>query len=273
MSQHPGDEESKPDGTGGSADVLRPLWQAVATAVPVVLTVLLAVFLAMQEEVLVAGRWEVATATAPWPLQTMTELVAPATYTAAPATATATLAPVLQPEPTTVPTRERPRRTPVPTSCVKRWDWVSYIIQPGDTLSSIARRYGLSVQTLKEGNCLNTNRIYAGSTLLVPWLPTTEPTRRPTQRPRPTRTSSPTPMPTAIGSETPSVTATGVPTSEPGTNTPTLVPPTATMEPTNTPQPPTSTATPIPPTNTPLPTNTSPPPTNTPVPPTATPSS
>jgi len=272
MSQRRGDEENRPGGSGGSAGTLRPLWRAMGTAIPVVLTMLLAVFLAMQEEVLVAGRWEVATATEGSPLPTMTVLVAPATCTAVPPTATATSTPVDEPTSTTTPTRKTPRPTVAPPSCVKRRDWVSYTIRPGDTLSSIARSCGVSVQALKDGNCLKSNRIYAGGTMLVPWLPTTEPTRRPTPRPRPTRTSSRTPRPTATSSGTPSPTATEVPTSEPGTSTPTTVPPVPTEKPTNTAQPPTSTTTPVPPTATPVPTETSPPPTNTSAPPTATPS-
>ncbi len=271
MSQGWDGEEARLDDPGGSARALGALRQGLVAAIPVVLTVLLAGFLAMQEEVLVAQRGAVVTATAPLPIPTATILVAPALSTEIQPTATLSSTPVPRTS-TETPTRARPRRTTAPPACVKRGDWVSYTILRGDTLSSIAARYGLSVQALKEGNCLNTDRIYAGGTLLVPWLPPSEPTQRPSPRPRPTRTSSPTPKPTAIGSETPSPTATEAPTGEPGTNTPTLVPPTATLEPTNTPRPPTSTPTPIPPTSTPEPTHTPPPPTNTAAPPTATPS-
>lgn len=51
-----------------------------------------------------------------------------------------------------------------------RPQWHSYCVQRGDTLSGIARRYGVSVQALAQANHLrNPHRIYAGQTL---WIPT-----------------------------------------------------------------------------------------------------
>jgi len=44
-----------------------------------------------------------------------------------------------------------------------------YCVQRGDTLSAIARRSGVSVQTLARVNRIpNPHRIYAGQTLLIP---------------------------------------------------------------------------------------------------------
>ncbi len=44
-----------------------------------------------------------------------------------------------------------------------------YTVQPGDTLTAIARRYGVSVQALALANGLaNANRIYTGQRLLIP---------------------------------------------------------------------------------------------------------
>ncbi len=44
-----------------------------------------------------------------------------------------------------------------------------YCVRPGDTLSAIARRSGVSVQTLARVNRIpNPHRIYAGQTLLIP---------------------------------------------------------------------------------------------------------
>lgn len=265
--------EDRPEAPDGSIGMLRPIGRGITAALPVALTVVVAIVLAMQEQVLVAqrGEWGTpATVSSPLPRETM--LVAPATSTPVAATNTATTMLATKAVPTPTQARARPRRTTAPTSCVKRWDWPSYRIQPGDTLSSIATRCGSSIQALQEANCLYTDRIYAGGTLLVPRLPPSEPTQRPTSRPRPTRTGSPTPKPTATGSETPSPTVTEEPTPDPGTNTPTHVPPTATPGPTNTPVLPTSTPSPDPPTATPEPTNTPPPPTNTPLTPTETPS-
>ncbi len=59
---------------------------------------------------------------------------------------------------------------PVPATCTPRYDWgYTYVIQRGDTLSNIAQRAGVSVQTLALANCIsNPNYIYAGQVLRVP---------------------------------------------------------------------------------------------------------
>ena len=45
-----------------------------------------------------------------------------------------------------------------------------YEIQPGDTLSKIAKRFGTTVDDLQELNGIfDTNKIYAGDTIYVPW--------------------------------------------------------------------------------------------------------
>jgi LysM repeat protein len=44
----------------------------------------------------------------------------------------------------------------------------SYVIQPGDTLSKIASRAGLSVEEIKAANALNGTRIVAGKSLSIP---------------------------------------------------------------------------------------------------------
>jgi LysM repeat protein len=63
-----------------------------------------------------------------------------------------------------------PREMPSPTvACSKASDWVRYTIQPGDTLFSIAVRYGVTLSYLKKANCLSADLIYAGEVLLVPY--------------------------------------------------------------------------------------------------------
>ncbi len=140
-------------------------------------------------------------------------------------------------------------------SCGKPSGWVSYIIQRGDTLSSIARRVGTTVAALKQGNCLPSDRILAGASLWVPRLPAAP---QPTSRPRPTSTRRPT--------STPGTGPTATPTEPPPTKSPTEPPPT---EPPPTEPPPTEPPPTKPPPTEPPPTEpppTKPPPTEPPPP-------
>lgn len=51
-------------------------------------------------------------------------------------------------------------------------DYITYVIQPGDTLSEIAERYGTTYQTLASLNQISDpNLIYAGSTIRIPENP------------------------------------------------------------------------------------------------------
>lgn len=55
-------------------------------------------------------------------------------------------------------------------NCVPRTDWLfRYTVYPGDTLSGIAQRAGVSTTVLAQGNCIaDVNRIFAGQVLRVP---------------------------------------------------------------------------------------------------------
>lgn len=56
-----------------------------------------------------------------------------------------------------------PTPTPVPPT------GTAYVVQRGDTLSRIARRYGVSWRVLAQVNSIsNPNRIYAGQQLIIP---------------------------------------------------------------------------------------------------------
>ncbi len=78
-----------------------------------------------------------------------------------------------------------PTSTPTPVPCYPQVGWPVYIVQPGDTLSSLAQRTFSTVDTLALANCLaNPNQIFVGSPLYVPMLPLT---------PAPTATVSPVP--------------------------------------------------------------------------------
>jgi len=167
--------------------------------------------------------------------------------------------------------------TPVP--CGPPPGWVRYMIQPGDTLFSLALRLGISVSDLKAANCLTRDLIVAYTSLWVP-RPLPTPTRPAYHPPTATARPSPTILPPGSATVEPSstpgegtVTATSSATTEPATATGEVAePPTSTAEPpTSTAEPPTSTFappdTPVPPPDTQVPpTQTSPPP-DTPVPP------
>jgi murein DD-endopeptidase MepM/ murein hydrolase activator NlpD len=51
----------------------------------------------------------------------------------------------------------------------RRWSCVNYVVRPGDTLNSIAARFGVSVQDLIRANNLQPPFfIYIGQTLFIP---------------------------------------------------------------------------------------------------------
>ena len=64
---------------------------------------------------------------------------------------------------------------PPSTSCPAPVGWSSYIVQLGDTLNSLATRYGLAATTLKEQNCLVTDELLPDTRLHVPPYPTATP--------------------------------------------------------------------------------------------------
>jgi LysM repeat protein len=135
--------------------------------------------------------------------------------------------------------------TPTPPPCGPPPGWVQYVVQPGDTLNSLAARTNTTVHAIAQASCLTRNVIHAGQVVWLPFLP---PPPTPTLPPSATYTPYPTPTSTLV--PTPSNTP-------PATFTATSQPPTATYPP-----PPTHTATPRP-TDTVVPT---PRLTNTPVP-------
>jgi polyisoprenyl-teichoic acid--peptidoglycan teichoic acid transferase len=113
------------------------------------------------------------------------------------------------PLPTNPPPSEAPSGVPLPTPlpsagaepsvtaitpppCVPPDDWVIHIVQQGNTLFSLARRYGTDVNTLKRVNCLNTDTIFIDQRLYVPG-PIGTPTAHPS--PAPTLTPPVTPRP------------------------------------------------------------------------------
>jgi polyisoprenyl-teichoic acid--peptidoglycan teichoic acid transferase len=103
-----------------------------------------------------------AVAYAPTATALVEETPVPAVLTAAePLSATAVLSP------TAVPVPAGPV-TPAP--CVPPDDWGIHVVQAGNTLFSLARRYGTDVESLMLVNCLNTNTIFIGQHLYVPGI-------------------------------------------------------------------------------------------------------
>jgi LysM repeat protein len=63
--------------------------------------------------------------------------------------------------PSEIPTLEKPTATPTPT------ELVNYIVQPGDTLTSIAEKFGVSVADLQIWNGLHNDLIIVGQSLAI----------------------------------------------------------------------------------------------------------
>ncbi|HID64526.1 MAG TPA: LysM peptidoglycan-binding domain-containing protein [Anaerolineae bacterium] len=166
-----------------------------------------------------------------------------------------------------------PTPTLSPTPCQPPLDWQIYVVQRGDTLYSLARRYNTTVYAIVQANCLTNYAIYVGQNLYLPPLPAT-PTPTVTQTPTATNTPTATGTPSATATPTSTATATPSPAATPTTTNTATSTPTATGTPTTVS--PTATATPSPSaTLTAVPTATSTAtPTLTPIPPppTATPS-
>jgi len=103
---------------------------------------------------------------------------------------------------TDTPTLNPPSATPIPPTvtktktaaitpsvCTPPHDWRPYFLKPNDTLEKLAQDYGISVGTLKTGNCLQTDRLEPGSVIFVP---TEIPTKtNPPSKPEPTKTPTP----------------------------------------------------------------------------------
>jgi LysM repeat protein len=63
-----------------------------------------------------------------------------------------------------------PTRTPV--RCGPPQSWVTYIVQPGDTLYRLGQVYGVTVSELQKANCLSGSLIHIGQSFFVPpWSP------------------------------------------------------------------------------------------------------
>ena len=97
-------------------------------------------------------------------------------------TLTSGLVVVSSPAPPSLEGTLTPRPTVTPTEpCPYPADWQPYIVQGGDTLQSLALRYGVAYQHLVQANCLDSQTALPGQVI---WVPPPDVT--------PTRTSLPT---------------------------------------------------------------------------------
>lgn len=71
------------------------------------------------------------------------------------------------PEITSTPTMTL---TLAPGECRKPDNWTTYTVKRGDTLFSVSRAHGISVDEIKDANCLTSNNIVTGARLFVPDL-------------------------------------------------------------------------------------------------------
>lgn len=144
-------------------------------------------------------------------------------------TATATL-PVPTATQTPTPTFASPSATASPTACLPPPGWVPYFVKPGDALSIIGLRFGISGQAIKLANCLeDPMHLSVGQKLFVPDRAPQQSLVPTEEEPEPTEPSPPEPPPSE---------ATDTPVPEESTDTPVPQDDTPTTAPTDEPPPP-----------------------------------
>ena len=149
-----------------------------------------------------------------------------------------------------------PPATSAASSCGPPAGWLLYTVQSGDSLYRLSVAAGVSIDQLREANCLVVGGlIYTGQRLYLPRLPvpTAIPSRTPTHKPDPTEPPAPTETEPPVSAATPTETEPPVSAATPTQPTPAATQPPPTDTPV-TPAPPTETAVPEPPTSTPPPT-------------------
>ena len=127
----------------------------------------------------------------------------PATPTAERSAPSATSTP--QPTPRATP---QPTATPIP-ACdrTSRAGDIAHTVRSGDSLYSLASRYGVSMAGIKSRNCLNSNILVVGQRLFIP-AATRQTESRPTATATPPQTATPTPTLRPTRTPTPTPTAT-----------------------------------------------------------------
>ncbi|HUW14419.1 MAG TPA: DUF1616 domain-containing protein [Anaerolineae bacterium] len=123
--------------------------------------------------------------------------LAPGTPTAlpttAPLTATATASPTTGPSPTATPV-EAATETPTEAPSATARAQVMHVVQPGESLSSIARSYGVTYQAIMEASGMtDPNLLRVGQELIIP-----TPVEAATETPAETPTEAPTATPVSL---------------------------------------------------------------------------
>jgi LysM repeat protein len=156
--------------------------------------------ISMNSVLKIGQRLRIPTPTAtPEPTATTEPTTAPQSTDTATPTATASPTEAAASTPTSRPNANGATRTPAaaqspPTAtAVPRGSTTSYRIRSGDSLSSIAERFGIEWQDIARANGLKaTTRLRIGQELIIP-LAGLPPTMTPTPRPPATATTAPTP--------------------------------------------------------------------------------
>jgi LysM repeat protein len=99
------------------------------------------------------------------PTSTPIPTTPPQTFTPVPSTQVgSTLIPAINPSPT--------QTFPPTTNCIPPSGWILITVQSGESLSSLAARYQVSLQQLQQANCLTTQLLPPGYGIFVPPQPT-----------------------------------------------------------------------------------------------------
>lgn len=209
----------EPSSNENQTSSLQRIIIGVGTLIVVILTVIAAIFLAMQQQASDDATTPVAVEVtlSPTTQVTLSPTSTPSlTPTPVPSdTPTATLVPPVQTTeipatPTDTPIPPPPTSTDTPTiivvtatsppevdRCPPPQNWVSYTVQAGDTLNTLAIRTNISIFDLQQANCLASSIIQPGQEIHLPFIPPS-----PTDTVTPTATSpppsNPSSTPTAI---------------------------------------------------------------------------
>lgn len=60
-------------------------------------------------------------------------------------------------------------------SCIPPSGWVPLLVNYGDTLETLAQRFGITIEILSNANCLSSDMLIPGSLIYVPQIPTSTP--------------------------------------------------------------------------------------------------